>query len=96
MSPMDSYEVLQYALWNKVRLMLNYTWKQNIGSFGCGPIVGHWPNSMVQGMIGNNNFTFGRLQQVTCFNAPSIYNRERFQGRRKVGFLAVYQKEVHS
>lgn len=54
MSLMDSYEVLQYALWNKVRLMLNYTWKQNIGSFGCGPIVGHWPNSMVQGMKGNN------------------------------------------
>lgn len=72
---------------------------KNIGSFGCSPIVGHWPNSivsMVQGMISNNNFTLGRLQKVTCFNTPSIYNRERFQGLCKVGFLAVNQKEVHS
>ena len=77
MSHMGSYEVLQHALWKKVRFMLNYAWNQNIGSFGCGSIVGRWLNSMVstvQGMISNNNFTLGRLQKATRFNAPSIYN----------------------
>lgn len=98
-SYMDSYEVLQHALWKKVRFMLKYAWNQNIESFGCGSIVGHWLNSMVstvQGMISNNYLALKRLQKVTCFNAPSIYDWETFQELCKVGFLAVNQKEVRS